>query len=254
MYAYEWHTAEWWYDLLHSLRGQPVIDSEKHWIEDGSPPEHWPARHTYAAIWQGMLHHLCAWAHWVWAEPNWAGYEGSIYLRPAALHAAGEAMLDARRLARELAAVNMEPAKVAIIYSMNSIFWQADHPATVISVYKNLQFLGQAVTFISEGQLANDQRSPANAHIEWIILARARHVQAETVGGKSRTSCGNVRLSTKPVAKALPLNCNRRAFASRSDRRAATEICSPNWHGPSRQTAWSLLGCITWRISSGHVA
>jgi len=183
LYAYEWHTTEWWYDLLHSFRGQPVIDSEKHWIEDGAPPEHWPARHTYSAIWQGMLHHLSAWAHWVWAEPNWRGYEGSIYIRPAALHAAGQAMLDARRLANELAAVNLDPAKVAILYSMNSIFWQPDHPETVMHVYKDLQFLGQPVTFISESQLANDQRSPANAHIKWIILPRTTHVNEDAVSG-----------------------------------------------------------------------
>jgi hypothetical protein len=56
-YAYDWFGNEFFYDLLHSFRGQSVFNSENHSIPDGASPYHIPMSDTRSVLWQGGLHH-----------------------------------------------------------------------------------------------------------------------------------------------------------------------------------------------------
>jgi len=183
--AYWWRNQEMLYDLLHSFRGQPVFDSELHPIEIPFGPEPIPVSQTRCVLWQGALHHRAATTLWVW-EPWVEGVtdlQGTIYHRPANIYAAGRAMLDLNRLAEEVAAVSRVRPKVALLYSMPSVFWEEDYLQAIRAAYTALLFLGQPVTFVSERQLAKGNFSPPNAAADWILVPRATHVTDAAVEG-----------------------------------------------------------------------
>ncbi len=178
-FAYHWQMEEIWYDLLYSFKGQPVFNSENHFIPDDYPPLHIPPAHTRAVLWQGALHHQTATVMWVWEEPVCPALQGSIYLRPANIYSAGKTMFDIKRLTPELNAINDDKPRIAILFSFPSVFWQEDYGRAVQNVYMNLMFIGLPVTFISERQLAEGKYP----NTEWIILPRASHVFKSTIKG-----------------------------------------------------------------------
>lgn len=185
-YAYNWRQEEMWYDLLHSFRGQPVFNSENHLILDGTPAVAIPPEHSRCVLWQSGLHHLAASATWVWEEPVVPDLEGSIFLRPLNIFGSGEAMLDLTRLSAEVGRISEAKAEVALLYSVPSIYWDPNYPEVMASAYTALTFMGHAVTFISETQLAQGTRSPANDQIRVIVLPGSRHVPDATVEALSR--------------------------------------------------------------------
>lgn len=182
-YAYDWQSSQMWYDLLHSFRDQSVFNSENHFIRDSSPATHIPAAHTRSVLWQGALHHQGATAMWVWDEPRDRDTSGNISLRPANVWAAGKTLLDLRRLAPEVAALSSAPARVALLYSVPSIFWEDTYTPTATTVYSALMFSGYPVTFISEKQLATGVRSRANEKVDTLILPHATHVSPKAIEG-----------------------------------------------------------------------
>jgi len=181
-YAYNWRREELWFDLLHSFGGKPVFNSENHVIPDDSPPEHIPPAHVRARLWQGALHHLGATTMWVWEEPGHRSVRGSIFVRPANVYSAGRTMLDLNRLSEQVAAVSSAKADVAMLYSVPSIFWEADYEPAVYSTYIALTFLGRQITFISERQLAAGRLPEA----KWIVLPKATHVTPPAVAALRR--------------------------------------------------------------------
>jgi hypothetical protein len=176
-YAFHWQEEMAWYDLLHSFGGKPVLNSENHLIDTDLPPVHIPVGYTQTEIWQCALHHLWNSVIWVWEvfPPNEAA---TIYRRPANAYAAGRAMLDLNRLADQALTITNQPASVAILYSMESIFWQDDSAATIAPLYVAVNFLGQPVTFVSEKQLAEGK---IPEHVKWILLPHTTHVKNSTV-------------------------------------------------------------------------
>jgi hypothetical protein len=175
--TYDWMGQEFFYDLLHSFRGQPVFNSENHIIPDGSPPTHVAMAMTRAQFWQGGLHHQALTTTWVWEEPVDGSLAGSVYFRPANVYGAGRAMLDLNSCAREVAAINQEKPRVALLYSPASAFWEPSYKDTIMSLYRQLSCLGEPVTFVSEKQLAANRKLP----MDWIILPNATHATDDTV-------------------------------------------------------------------------
>lgn len=181
---YWWRSQSLNYDLLHSFRGQPVFDSENHVVAVPYGPQSLSPEQTRAAVWQGALHHRSAVALFVWESWTSGDSLGQIYFRPANIYGADQAMLDMNRLGSELATINKQKAKVALLYSRPSVFWEsAEYPASLRSVYTALTFMGQAVTFISERQLASGKFSSANSNLKWIIVPRATHVTSAALAG-----------------------------------------------------------------------
>jgi hypothetical protein len=169
---YEWIRQEFFYDLLYSFRHQPVFNSENHIIPDGSPPVHIPWAISRAQFWQGGLHHQAATTTWVWEEAADASLSGSIYFRPANVYGAGRAMLELNRFAAEAAALSQVAPRGAMLYSPPSIFWEAAYKGAMFSCYRQLNFLGQPVDFVSEKELAAG-RMPVN---KIIVAAAATHI------------------------------------------------------------------------------
>ncbi|EIP99952.1 beta-galactosidase [Opitutaceae bacterium TAV1] len=182
-YAYDWQSAQMWYDLLHSFQGQPVYNSENHFIRDSAPAVHIPPAHTRSVLWQGAIHHQGATAMWVWDEPRDHDTSGNISLRPANVWAAGKTLLDLRRLAPEVAALSSARARAALLYSVPSIFWEETYTPTATAAYSALMFSGLPVTFISENQLATGIRSHANEKVDTLILPRSTHVSEAAISG-----------------------------------------------------------------------
>ncbi len=171
-YAYHWQVEEMSYDLLNSFRNQPVFNSENHPMPNAAGAYKFPSRHTRAVMWQGGLHHQGATTTWVWEEAKDPSLNDSIYFRPANVWAQARALLDLNRLADEVTAINRAPARVAILYSPASRFWQKDYAVAVRTCYTALTFLGEKVTFVSERQLA-ERRAP---EFDVIVLPHATHV------------------------------------------------------------------------------
>jgi hypothetical protein len=194
-YAYDWLQNEFFYDLLHSFRGQSVFNSENHVIPDNSPPSHIPMNHARAVLWQGGLHHQGSTTIWVWEQAADPSLAGSIYFRPANIYGAGRAMLDLNRLGAEVAAINTARPRVVLLYSQPSIFWESKYQPTIYSLYTALNFLGQNITFISERQLAQGKA----AKVDWLLVPNASHVLATTPAALARfvRSGGKILLAGK---------------------------------------------------------
>lgn len=183
-WCYKWQVEQIWYDLLHSFGGQAVFNSENHFIADNSPAQSIDQNLTHAVMWQGMQHHVAASTLWVWEEANGIDdLKGSIYYRPGNTMGAGLAMIRGNEFARELVAINQNKAKVALLYSYPSIYWQPNHTGLVTDVYTALTLRGQPVTFISETQLATGQRSLANDQVQLLILPHATHMTDAAYAG-----------------------------------------------------------------------
>ncbi len=174
--TYDWLGHEFFYDLLHSFRGQGVFNSENHVIPDGAAPNHIPMNHTRSVLWQGGLHHQVSTTIWVWEVAADPSLVGSIYLRPANVYGAGRAMFDLNRLAPEVTAVNTAKPRVALLYSQPSIFWEEKYQGTIRSLYTALNFMGENVTFVSERQLA-EGTAPK---VRWLLVPNASHVLPST--------------------------------------------------------------------------
>jgi hypothetical protein len=191
-YAYDWQNQEFWYDLLHSFRGQAVFNSENHIIPDGSGPTHIPGDHTYCVYWQGALHHQGATTTWVWEDTGHPSFAGSIFFRPANIFGASRAVMDLARFAPQVRAIESEPARVAILYSMTSAIWDANYKPAAISAYTALNFMGEPITFISEWQLAEGSA----AKVDYVIVPQATHVKDATVKKLAELAARGVKIIT----------------------------------------------------------
>ena len=174
--TYDWAGQEFFYDLLHSFRGQSVFNSENHLIPDNAPPNHVPMAQSRSVLWQGGLHHQGSTTIWVWEQAADPSLAGSIYFRPANTYGAGRAMLDLQRLAPEVTALNNARPRVALLYSQPALFWDSKYAGTLRSLYNLLTFAGEPVTFVSERQLAEGTA----AKVQWLILPEATHVLSST--------------------------------------------------------------------------
>lgn len=153
-----WQSENQYYDLLRSMRGQPVFNSENHVVSD----RNWrpvPGMHMRNLIWQGAIHGQGASTMWVWErtyDPK-SSLAGSVMHRPAFCDAHGRAALDLMRLAPEVIALQDAPARVAIVYSICSQVWDPDYSRQVGAVYQALTFLGEKVDFITYRQIAKGE-------------------------------------------------------------------------------------------------
>ncbi len=194
-YDYDWEGHEFFYDLLHSFRGQSVFNSENHLIPDGSPAVHLAMNHSRSVIWQDGLHHEGSTTIWVWQMASDSGMGGSIYFRPANIFGAGRAMLDLNRLAPEVTAINNARPRIALLDSQPSIFWEDKYKGTIMLVYATLSFMGEPVTFISERELD----AGTAAKVDWLIVPEATHIldTAPAALQKFRRRGGNILLIGK---------------------------------------------------------
>ncbi len=168
------------YDLLRSMRGQPVFNSENHVV----PDRDWdpvPGMHMRNLLWQGALHGMGASTMWVWertTDPN-SDFAGSVMHRPLLCDAHGRTALDLMRLAPEIVALQQAPARVALVYSLASLVWNTRYPALVAAAYEALTQLGEKVDFLTWRQLARGEAMRYQA----LILPGVSHLEEEGFAG-----------------------------------------------------------------------
>ncbi|MFQ6097583.1 MAG: beta-galactosidase, partial [Armatimonadota bacterium] len=182
-WASGWQTENMFYDLLHSMRGQPVFNSENHLITDRDTA-YKPPVHVRNVLWQGAIHGQGATTIWVWErtfDPR-SDFSGSIMHRPGCAEAVGKTNLDLMRLSREVALLQSAPAEVAILYSIPSIVYGAEYLSEMSGAYQALNFTGNKIDFISEGQI---ERGKARQY-RLIVIPAAVSVKDETYRGLVR--------------------------------------------------------------------
>jgi hypothetical protein len=159
-WASDWQGENMFFDLLRSIKGQPIFNSENHVIIDRDL-QYVDPNHIRNIIWQSAVHGEVASTMWVWERTydNRSDFAGSIMHRPECCEAHGRTALDLMRLAPEVTALQQAPARVAIVYSIASLLYNTEYQRLVSRVYQALNFTGEKVDFITERQLAAGQAS-----------------------------------------------------------------------------------------------
>ena len=153
-WANNWHTQNQFYDLLRSLRRQPIFNSENHISADRST-HYYPPEHFRMALWQGAIHGQGATTIWVWERTydKKSDCYGNVMHRPGCAEAVGRACLDLLRLAPAVTALQNAPAPVAILYSVASIVGGEEYLNELGRAYEALNLSGVKIDFISEHQV-----------------------------------------------------------------------------------------------------
>lgn len=179
-YANDWLSQNMYFDLLRSMGGMPIFNSENHLIVDREARRVPPA-HIRNVLWQAAIHGEGASTTWVWERTyaDHSDFTGSIMHRPACVEAHSRTGLDLLRLGREINAFQTAPARVAIIYSKASLHYNPDCERTTLRAYEALNFTGEKIDFITERQLAEDQ----DIRYELILAPRVTHLPHEAHAG-----------------------------------------------------------------------
>jgi len=150
-WAQNWQTQNMFYDLLRSMKHQPIFNSENHLIRDRDTG-YYPPSHIRTALWQGAIHGQGATTIWVWErthDPR-SDFAESIMHRPGCAEAVGRVNLDLQRLSAEVTALKELRAPVAILYSIPSIVHSPKYLDDLKLCYRALNFCGVKIDFISE--------------------------------------------------------------------------------------------------------
>lgn len=212
-YANGWQGENMFFDLLRSIAGQPIYNSENHVIPDRDL-EWVDPNHIRNIIWQSAIHGEGASTMWVWERTFDPGsdFAGSIMHRPACAEAHGRTGLDLLRLGREVNAFQTAPARVALVYSIASLVYSADSERILGRTYEALNFTGEKLDFITERQLAAGKAS----QYELVVAAGVTHLPADAYEGLRRYLADDGRVLTvgrgclekddfdRPVDRALP--------------------------------------------------
>lgn len=154
-YAQGWVLNAMSHDLQRSMKNAPVFNSENHLIPDRETRSV-PAQHVHTVLWQEAIHGQCATTIWVWErtfDPR-SDFAGSIMHRPACAEAVGRVNLLLNRYAREVTALQQEPADVVLIDSVTGKVWDGGaYTDCLAKLYEALSFTGLKVGFVSERQL-----------------------------------------------------------------------------------------------------
>src|SRR5438046_1847698 len=113
-------------------------------------------------------------------------------------------MIDANRFAQELAEINRDKPKVALLYSQPAAFWDKQYGPTLRAAYVALVFSGLPVTFISERQLTAGKMSPANSEVKTLIIPSTTHVTQGAIDGLQRfVGCGGtvIRIGAESLSR-----------------------------------------------------
>lgn len=200
-YANGWQGQNMYFDLLHSLGGLPIFNSENHLIVDRDfqpvPPDH-----VRNVLWQAAIHGEGASTTWVWERTfdDRSDFAGSIMHRPACVEAHNRTGLDLLRLGREVHAFQQAPARVALIYSRAALHYNPDCERTLLRAYEALNFTGEKIEFITDRQLSAG-KAPQYA---LIVAAGMTHLPMEALEGLRQYQAGGGRIVTiGPDALAL---------------------------------------------------
>lgn len=189
---YAMHTIHWlamYRDLMVGLApGMAQFDGEFHYVnERRAYPPGWSA----AMYFQATVHGMSGSFFWVWHRRD--SLDSAVLMDAQVCTETTRAILDLRRLAREMVAFHKAPAKVAILYSHRSTPHATEpsrkasphHFGPTVSthlkqlnyVYEGLFFEGFKVGFISERGVEQGRLD----QFDMLIVPAATHVSDEVV-------------------------------------------------------------------------
>jgi hypothetical protein len=171
-----------YYDFLSSLKEAPVFNSEEHIIRDGDSnyvPEQ--VDHMRTVLWQGAMHRRSASTIWVWARTysKTSDFRGSVLHRPDVVAEVGKTSLDLNRLVEKVTAFQNDRAKVAILYSLPALAYEASttYPQAVRKLYRAVSLSGAGVDIITEKQL----REGKGNEYSMILVPQQQHLERDSL-------------------------------------------------------------------------
>lgn len=164
-------------ELLRAFNpDHPNYDPELHMVNLKQP---YPPEYIRAAMWQGFLHGLSASSLWVYQRSE--GIDSMLTFQPRVMAEYLRTGLDLRRLVEPVRAFQRAPEEVAILYSLTSIAYNAQHLPELRSAYEGTFFLDADVGFVTErtvleGGLAGRKLLivPAASHTPAAVAAAIR--------------------------------------------------------------------------------
>ena len=191
LYASDWIPQNKYFDLLRSIAGKPIFNSEDHVLEDEELDDV-PVVHYRNVIWQSAIHGRVGSTVWHWSRSAVDEYTGepttdipSIANRPLAAVEHVRTSLDLMRLGQEVHALATSPARVAIVYAPTSLLYSFEADGGLMyawamdGAYIALNFAGEKIDFITERQLSSGK---ADAY-ELIVAAGITHLTREAADG-----------------------------------------------------------------------
>lgn len=178
-YANDWLSENFYFDLLRSLYGMPLFNSEDHIIRD-QEDDFIPPEHVRNVLWQAAIHGQGASNVWLWEREGMDEETGepdlsftSLMQQPALIAEHARTGLDLMRLAREVSSfVDVQP-KIALLYSPTALIYTVDHERLSYALYEALNFTGIKIGFVSEAQVSEDSIPDS---IKLIIIAGVSHL------------------------------------------------------------------------------
>ncbi len=218
VYANQWLFQNMFFDLLHSLSGLPLFNSENHIVRDFEKQMP-PAAHIRNVLWQSAVHGQCASTVWVWeryGDNETIGLSDFTAVKhsPALVVEHGRTALDLLRLGREINALQQAPARVAILYSPTSLIYDLENYTDLMTAtYEALSGIGEKIAFITEQGIARLNTpypliiAPGVTHIPDDVFTGLQQFVADNntlvlIGDKSLAydQLHNLRTETLPMA------------------------------------------------------
>jgi len=144
------------YDYQLSVTGKPVYNSEDHIIEDRSTDfSENQRKHLRNNLIMGAVHGRSMSTVWVWdkSTDTSSALYNSIAYRPDVAAEAGRKSLDLMRFNDEIARLQQEKPKTAVLYSKTSRLYDESYMEKLLWTYISLVNMGEKVGVVSDNSI-----------------------------------------------------------------------------------------------------
>lgn len=134
-----------WYDYIQSIKARPLINSEEHYIKDGSTLNLINSFDDFIGngIWEGSVRGVTSHIMWLWYRSISSQFaSASMAFRPDCAYVVSETAMDMARLSEEIFALANEKSKVGVLYSQPSHIFAKTHQNALSKTYAALSELG----------------------------------------------------------------------------------------------------------------
>lgn len=200
------YTVLGWYDWQTSVKNAPCINSEDHILSATDVMDYSPLQPDFCAsqIWQGAIHGRSGTNIWLWDVREFGENNALLTNRPMVVSKTTKVGFDLNRAAYQVAAIQNEPRRVAILKSENSLDGSVVSINTCYNTYISCLTGGMRPMFIT------DHSYEKLSDYEVVFIPDMRFVSDELFdklvkyvddGGKL-VIFGNKSLTMNPVGKA----------------------------------------------------
>jgi len=258
------------YFLFKSIAAKPLVNSEHHFLGDGSTNDQ-PQGKVRRDLWLAALYGLDASIAWIWGRDSREYFVGNWSYRPGPTEEYLRTGLDLMRLMPEIVALREAPVRATILYSRTSVLRDSDHADLLAKTASALLEMNIPFGIVTEQMLSAGQVQKRHPSASVLILPGVVHLPQDAMdalpwvqrAGKSLMTVGNdfakfdayhhprKDVSISPLNVADP---NAPAFADRLRRALQQrEVTSPiRFVDPETQKNLSGVIVRTAPIKRGH--